>query len=198
MKSLHITTKASCWVVPTTRSLICYLSFKVKVYPRNQKTMKYLHLSLILVAFTTSCTHEPINEKKYIKDYSPIDKELYDKILEMDSYYFSAYNNCDIETQDSIYAENLEFYHDQNGLRTSKQEVLTSIKNNICGKLKRELVNGSVEVYPIKNFGAIQIGLHRFYDINDPNSAPTEPGKFIIFWKNENNSWKITRVVSLH
>lgn len=160
--------------------------------------MKYLPLTLILIVFTISCTSEPINDKEHINNYNPIDKELYDKILEMDSYYFSAYNNCDIETQDSIYSENLEFYHDKNGLRTSKQEVLTSIKNNICGKLRRDLVNGSVEVYPIKNFGAIQIGLHRFYNINEPNSAPTEPGKFIIFWKNENNSWKITRVVSLH
>ncbi|GMQ25694.1 hypothetical protein Aoki45_23760 [Algoriphagus sp. oki45] len=160
--------------------------------------MKYLYTPLIVIMFTVSCTHEPTNENSYISNYTPIDKELYYKILEMDSIYFSAYNNCDIETQDSIYSEDLEFYHDKNGLRTSKQELLASIKNNICGKIRRELLNASVEVYPIKNFGAIQIGLHRFYNINDPNSPPTEPGKFVLFWKNEGDSWKITRVVSLH
>ena len=160
--------------------------------------MKYQLIPLILIVFTISYTHKPINEKRYINNYSPIDKELYNNILEMDSIYFSAYNNCDMETQDSIYSENLEFYHDKNGLRTSKQDILTSIKNNICGKLRREVIKGSVEVYPINNFGAIQIGQHRFYNINYPNSPPTEPGKFILFWKNENNSWKIARVVSLN
>ena len=160
--------------------------------------MKYLNFTLIVILLIVSCTHKPIDEKVHIKDYNPSDKELYNKILIMDSIYFSAYNNCDMETQDSMYSENLEFYHDINGLRTSKQDLLTSIKNNICGKLRRELVKGSVEVYPIKNFGAIQIGLHRFYDINNPDSPPSEPGKFILFWKNEGNSWKITRVVSLH
>ncbi len=76
----------------------------------------------------------------------------------MDSVYFTAYNNCDMATQAAIYSDSLEFYHDRSGLATSKQTILTAIKNNICGKVTRVLFNSSLEVYPIPNFGAVDGG----------------------------------------
>jgi hypothetical protein len=50
--------------------------------------------------------------------------------------------------QEHIISENLEFYHDQGGLLTSKTKLIAALKNNICGKVTRELLKGSIEVIP--------------------------------------------------
>lgn len=123
--------------------------------------------------------------------------ELYSTIVKMDSIYFTAYNNCDMETQAGLYAEDLEFYHDKGGLSTSKQGILKSIEENICGKVTRELVKGSIEVYPIQGYGAVEMGMHKFHNSQEPG-ARSLPSKFITIWKKEDDNWKISRVISLH
>ena len=125
------------------------------------------------------------------------DTTLYDAIVEMDCIYFTAYNTCDMKTQAELYDEDLEFYHDKGGLSTSKQEILESLEKNICGKVTRELVEGSIEVYPIAGFGAVEIGMHKFHNKQEPN-AISHPSKFFTIWKQVGESWKITRVISLH
>lgn len=124
-------------------------------------------------------------------------KDLYREIVHMDSVYFNAYNTCDMETQDSIYSDNIEFYHDKGGLMTSKKDILEAIQKNICGKVTRELVKGSIEVYPINGFGAVEMGYHKFHNNQEKNQVPHK-SRFIIIWQNKNNEWKISRVISLH
>ncbi len=123
--------------------------------------------------------------------------ELYKTIEELDSSYFTAYNNCDMDVQQKMYDEDIEFYHDKGGLATDKAGLLESLKKNICGKVTRTLVKGSIEVYPIKDYGAIEIGMHQFYNNQEPN-AESKPSKFIIFWKQTGDDWHINKVVSLH
>jgi hypothetical protein len=52
---------------------------------------------------------------------------------------------------------------------------------NISGKVTRELVKGSIEVYPIKDYGAVEIGLHKFTTIRNQQERP-QVSKFIIMW----------------
>src|SRR5690606_27200668 len=125
------------------------------------------------------------------------DSQLYKTVVHMDSILFRAYNECDMAIQADIFDEDLEFYHDQGGLSTDKEALLESIKRNICGKVTRELVEGSIEVHPIEGFGAVELGLHRFHNIEEPNVEPRE-SKFIIIWKQAKDQWKISRVISLH
>lgn len=127
----------------------------------------------------------------------PVDKKIYDTIAAMDKEYFDAYNSCDMQKQAPLYAEDFEFFHDQGGLSTSKQEVLTAIENNICGKVTRTLIEGSIEVYPIKDYGAIEMGYHKFFNNEEPDAVAV-PSRFVIVWKNEGESWFITKVISLH
>ncbi len=152
--------------------------------------------SLIIGMFSSGCAIKKL-ETTIVK-YVPDDQELYQNIVKMDSIFFGAYNRCDLDKQSSILSDDLEFYHDKGGLMTSKQDVMDGIAKNICGKVTRELVAGSIEVYPINNFGAIQMGLHRFYNNQEPVGTPSKAGKFITIWKNESGNWKITRVISLH
>jgi ketosteroid isomerase-like protein len=151
-------------------------------------------LLIIIMFFYSLITFSQVEE---IRKYKTSNIDLYTDIVKMDSIYFTAYNTCDIKTQASIYADDIEFFHDKGGLTTDKKGLLKSLKENICNKVTRTLIKGSVEVYPIKNYGAIQIGYHKFYNKLEPN-AKSIPSKFIIVWKKENESWKITKVISLH
>lgn len=130
--------------------------------------------------------------------YIPDSPELHDSIVRLDSILFDAYNNCKLDIYDAMFSEDFEFYHDKNGLSTSKKDMTAAVKKNICGKVTRELVKGSIEVYPIHGFGAIEMGMHCFRNKEENNNAPSSPGKFIVVWKKEDLGWKATRVISLH
>lgn len=154
---------------------------------------KIIFLMLFLLSYT-SFAQQNIGE---IPAYKPKDKALFKKIKSLDSIYFNAYNTCDMKTQASIYSEEIEFFHDLAGLSTSKSGVLKSIKKNICGKVTRILVEDSIEVYPIPGYGAIEIGYHAFYNKKEPD-AKLVPSRFTIVWQKREESWKITKVISLH
>ena len=143
-----------------------------------------LVLTLILVSNT-------------IKSQDSENKALYDTIMDLDKTYFTAYNDCDMKTQSEFYDDDIEFYHDMGGLATDKAELLKSIEKNICGKVTRTLIEESVEVHPIKDFGAVQIGMHKFYNNQEPN-AISKPTKFIVIWKKTDSKWLMSRVISLH
>ncbi len=152
-----------------------------------------LMVSLFCLSGHAQNEYQAILDTKYI----PADQELFKEILAMDKKYFDAYNECDMDTQAALYAEDLEFFHDQGGLSTSKPQLLESLKNNICGKVTRTLIKGSVEVYPIPNYGAIEMGYHKFYNNQEPN-AKSKPGRFVLLWKKEDEKWIIAKVISLH
>jgi hypothetical protein len=121
---------------------------------------------------------------------------LYNEIAHMDSVLFNAFNNRDMEVFKTLFATDLEFYHDKDGL-TDYTYSINSFKNTIAqnNDLRRDLVEGSLEVYPIKDYGAIQIGSHIFcHTENGKQDCGTF--KFVHVWKKLNNEWKITRVVS--
>lgn len=146
--------------------------------------------ALLMSVFSFGQVHE-------IPKYKPVDQVLHNEIAKMDSVFFTAYNKCDMKTQATILSEDLEFFHDKGGLATSKKGILESLEKNICNKVTRTLIKGSIEVYPIHNYGAVQIGYHKFFNKLEPN-AKSIPSKFITIWKKEKNGWKITRVISLH
>ena len=61
--------------------------------------------------------------------------------------------------------------------------------------IRRDLVAGSLEVHPIKGYGAIHIGKHTFcHWENGKNDCGTY--KFLMIWQKKDGIWKISRVVS--
>lgn len=61
--------------------------------------------------------------------------------------------------------------------------------------IRRDLVPGSLEVYPIRDYGAIEIGAHRFCHVeNGKDDCGTF--KFVQIWQKQQRGWKVTRVVS--
>ena len=151
-----------------------------------------------ILFFVLSCSTTKNSKADLPEPYQPDDKKLYDTIVYLDSILFEGYNTCKLHVFEKYFSDSLEFYHDKGGLTTSKSELLQSLKNNICGKVTRELIKGSIEVYPIPNYGAVQIGNHRFRNNQEPPGTPSSIGKFVHTWQFKNGEWKITRVISLH
>jgi Domain of unknown function (DUF4440) len=126
------------------------------------------------------------NQEELTKAVAALDKELFD-----------AYNTCNLDKLGTLVADDLEFYHDKTGLAVGKQLFLDAIKNNICGKVTRQLVPGTLEVYPLHGYGAVEIGVHRFYHpASSPDKDVVGEGKFVTLWQFKDGAWKITRAIS--
>ena len=56
---------------------------------------------------------------------------------------------------------------------------------------------GKLKVYPLNNYGAIEIGVHRFYQLlpGKPEKL-VEVSQFTHVWKKEEGGWKLSRVLS--
>jgi len=122
-------------------------------------------------------------------------EELNKAITALDAALFDAYNKCDLAKFGSLIDDNVEFYHDQGGVTLGRAALVDAVKNNICGKVTRELVPSSLQVYPMKGYGAIEMGTHLFHHPGHPENGDGE-GKFVHLWQYKDGAWKVTRVLS--
>jgi hypothetical protein len=128
------------------------------------------------------------------------DGKLYSELATLDSVVFANVYTCNSAKNETFFTDDIEFYHDKGGLTKSKKTLVDELRNNFCGegktKLRRELVKGSMQVYPISNYGAVQLGDHRFYVTENGKEVLSGVAKFIHVWKYENGEWRISRVFS--
>lgn len=121
---------------------------------------------------------------------------LYQEVARVDAEFFEAFNTCDIATMAAMFSRELEFYHDTGGVSGYESTVAVTRAN--CDRqlgLERTLVPGSMRVYPVKDFGAIQKGNHTFCHVeNGKNDCGTF--EFVHVWKKTDESWQLYRVVS--
>ena len=114
----------------------------------------------------------------------------------LDVALFDAYNRCDLDKFASFFVDDVEFYHDQGSVTLGKAALTDSIKKNICGKVTRELVPGSLKAYYMKGYGALEVGVHRFHHPGHEDTEGVGEGQFIHLWQYKDGAWKITRVIS--
>lgn len=120
---------------------------------------------------------------------------LFKTIQSLDTKLFDAYNHCDLTTLGAMVSDDLEFYHDQTGLSVGKEPFLSAIKQNICGKVERTLLVDTLEIYPLKGYGAVEIGVHRFHHPGHPEDGMGD-AKFVTLWQSKDGVWRVTRVIS--
>ncbi len=130
----------------------------------------------------------------------PTFEQVKAKIAQLDRELFDAYNRCDLDRFRTFFIDgDIEFYHDQGGLSTSLDDLVEALKKNICGKIRRRLEPGSMEIYPVPGYGVIEVGAHRFYQVSKdggPETGGTKLVRFLHIWKYAGGEWKVTRVVS--
>jgi ketosteroid isomerase-like protein len=117
-------------------------------------------------------------------------------VSSLDKSLFDAVNRCDITKVRSFWAEDAEFLHDKASPLYGRRAIVDSIEKNLCGNVQRELVPGSMEVYELKDYGAVEIGVHRFLHPGTKDHGVIGEAKFIHVWKHFPDAWKITRVIS--
>lgn len=112
----------------------------------------------------------------------------------LDAKVFGAYNSCDLATFAAFFDPGVAFYHDTGGATFERDAMVDGVRKYICGKVKRELIPASFHVYPIKDYGAIEEGEHRFCDLATGQCEGI--AKFVMVWAKRDGVWQITSVLS--
>jgi hypothetical protein len=124
----------------------------------------------------------------------PLEQEIGD----LDRIFFDSFNKCDqpgeLEKHAAFLDPKLEFYHDEGGVTWTAEDYLKGVRENVCGKFARELEPGTMKVYPLKDFGALSTGTHRFCRF-DTGRCEGE-AEFAIVWRHDADQWRVTRVLS--
>jgi ketosteroid isomerase-like protein len=166
-----------------------YFPFKKNLEMRPKQFIK---LSLLFCVFLSIGSTTNAQSKKV----AATSQSLYQEIAKMDSILFAAYNHQDFITLKSLFTNDLEWFQDNEGLITY-QTVMSNFEAMLKreNKLTRTLIKGSLEVHPIKNYGAMETGIHEFRHFEN---GKEEIGnfKFLMIWKKTGDQWKISRVVS--
>lgn len=151
-------------------------------------------ITLFSASIICGCKTTKIVSKS--QEYLPVDKSLYETILTQDSILFSAFNSRNLEKLKSCFTDSLIVHQDNIGVRNYNQTI-ESFKGLFEKDyvLKRQLIKESVEVHPIKNYGAIQTGRHTFcHTENGKFECATY--KFVEIWENKNGQWKIAQIIT--
>jgi len=160
----------------------------------NRTLKKSTCTSLVILSLMLCFVQVNAQEKKV----APTPQALYNEIARMDSILFAAFNRQDMDTFKSMFTTDLEWYQDNDG-KIPYETVFRNFEANFHRdyKLTRALLPGTLEVYPVKNYGAIEIGTHQFRHVE--NGVPeTGTFKFVMIWQYLGKQWKISRVISFN
>ncbi len=128
----------------------------------------------------------------------PAADPLFDTISALDTAVFDAFNHCSepgqLDRHAGYFATDVEFYHDTGGVTWTRDDMIASTRKNVCGNFRRELVPGSLKVFPIKDFGAIEQGVHLFCQFKTGKCEGM--ADFVVVWRHKDDAWQITRVLS--
>lgn len=130
--------------------------------------------------------------------HAPVDDALFATVSKLDADFFSAFNHCasqdQLRTHASYLASNLEFYHDKGGVTWSRHDYMANVKKNVCGQFRRVLIPGSLQIFPVKDFGAIEQGRQKFCWLKSGKCFGE--AQFLILWHHLDDRWLITHVFS--
>jgi ketosteroid isomerase-like protein len=125
-----------------------------------------------------------------------VSQELHDEIKRMDAALSAAFDAHDISKLKALFSQDLEFYQDDEGL-VRYEQTIKDFENLFAqgNQMRRKLIEGSLEVYPIKDYGAIEVGAHQFCHL-EKGQDQCGTFRFVHLWRKEGGAWKISRVVS--
>lgn len=160
----------------------------------NQLSTKLLCLAFFLIAAAMGFSQENVK----------VNQQLFDELKAKDSLLFDVgFNTCDTAIMRLLLSNDLEFYHDQNGLLESKEQFLQGIPNlcKMSYKPTRVLIDSSLNVFPLYTngqlYGAIQTGIHEFYGKEEGKPIYlTSTAQFSHVWILEEEQWQLKRILS--
>jgi len=129
---------------------------------------------------------------------SAADKALHDTIAGLDTQVFDAFNRCtdpkQLKRYSDYFSSDVEFYHDIGGVSWTRESMIAQTRAGACGKIRRELIPGTVKVRAIKNYGALETGQHRFCQVKTGQCDGISD--FLLIWRQQADHWEVGRVIS--
>jgi ketosteroid isomerase-like protein len=155
-----------------------------------RKSSRFL---LLPILFASSSNRIPAADQTQSKSTSG---PLFEAIARMDRHLCAVFNAHNVDRLMEMATKDLEFYEDTDGLK-GYQQCYDEFKKLFAGNedLRREVVDGTIEVYPIKDYGAIEVGQHRFCQ-RENGREECGTFKFTMLWQKSDDSWKIARVIN--
>ncbi len=159
----------------------------------QQKTMM---LAALLIASTLATM--PVVARTQQEAGAKPAQSLFTRVKALDTAMFDAFNKCSdpeqLKRHASYFSPDVEFYHGNGGVTWTRDDMIANTRKYACGNYRRELVPGTLEVYPIKDFGAIARGVHRFCAIDAGKCEGM--ADFVLIWRERDGQWQITRSLS--
>jgi hypothetical protein len=115
------------------------------------------------------------------------------------------FEQCDPAALADLVTGDMEFYHDKGG-RMAHDAFIADYAKGCTAKRapdawrsRRELIAGSMKVYAIPGFGAVEEGGHRFYERKGEGPERLAgKARFSILWKLEpDGQWRMARTFSI-
>jgi len=130
---------------------------------------------------------------------------LREQIRQADTQLFAAaFEACDADKAAAMTTEDMEFFHDKDGKSASSRADFRRSVAALCEStrvshthLRRELVESSLQVFPLHDDRALEIGDHRFHE-RDAKGVEhwTGQARFIQVWRRVDGRWLAERVIS--
>jgi hypothetical protein len=131
---------------------------------------------------------------------------LAEAIAARDARLFGVmFEQCDPAALVDLVTGDMEFYHDKGG-RMAHDAFIADYAKTCAAKRppdawrsRRELIAGSMKVYAIPGFGAVEEGGHVFYERKgDGPERLAGKARFSILWKLEpDGQWRMARTFSI-
>jgi ketosteroid isomerase-like protein len=117
-------------------------------------------------------------------------------IRKQDAAFFGAFNAHELGPMMAFFADDVEFYHDKDGLQSFDQlkagfQTMFSRNDGI----RRDLMPATLRVYPVPNYGAIETGTHKFCHI-ERGKEECGAFQFVLVWKKLDGRWRVARALS--
>ena len=151
---------------------------------------------LIALLFVTLAATAATTPKAPAEAPKPADSQLTREIAAQDAAMFAAFNAHDVAALMAFFTDDLEFYHDKGGLQSHAEvrEGFGRLFTNNAG-IQRRLVAGTLEVYPVPEYGAIEVGRHQFCHVEHGHDD-CGVFQFTMVWQKKDDRWRVTRVLS--
>lgn len=150
-------------------------------------------------ALVLACQQHPAHGDVFLPPSASTGDSLVGVVATLDSAFFAAFNAHDAERLASFFTPDLEFYHDNSGLAgldSTMAGFRRLFTQATTADMHRELVPGTLEVYPLGDFGLLEICQHRFCHTEN---GTMECGTFknIMVWRKEDEGYRVSRVISV-
>lgn len=148
--------------------------------------------ALLSQAEASPATAGPVASPAMIEELELLDAALFE----------AAFETCDVELVDRLIADDLEFYHDKDGLSYTSDEAFLEELNCLSQgegdpRFVRRLVPGTLETFQMGDTHALQTGRHNFYQLMDDGpDIFRETARFTSLWRRAGESWELVRVIS--